>query len=412
MDMKRIICSVLMVVGLLVFCGTVQAGERNRRPYSDVNWKEYLQINTSSHMHCTNMAMLNVYLKHRYELFAISNYYPAAPTYPGAEAVVSRGYPVWNHPVTVKGVPQEGPFDWNKIIAEWADELSPEQRAKLPLKASTEKMFPNWPKNVLEIPNAEHHHFRFDNGEYINNLHVCCPGSMYISGSFDARDEFGTYSHLGLDFGNGLNWKKAVDNMINELIVPDGGGITINHPLWSKLDRLFILEMLDYDYRILGMEVLEYGANSENYWDWVLSTGRQCYGFFVPDWGAGKDIPIFGVNVLLVPERTVEACLRAYRQGNFYGATRGYGELKFTNISFDGDVLRASTDKPAKFQIKSACGVVAEFEGTEFEYTKVADGFSCGPWADVFLRIVATAADGCGEVLYSQPFMLVGQSKK
>lgn len=402
MQIKRIILSAALLI-----CTASWAEERNRCPYSDVNWEESIQINTSSHMHCTNMDMLNVYLKHNYELFAISNYYPAAPTYPGAAAMVSRGYPVWNHPVSINGKLVDGPFDWNELISQWADELSPERRERLPLKENRKKMFPRWPKNVLEIPNSEHHHFRYDNGEYIRDLHMCCPGSFYISGSFDARDELGTYSHLGIDFGNGLCWKEAVDRMCAELMIPDGGGVTINHPKWSKLDREFILEMLDYDPRILGMEVLEYGANSENYWDWVLSTGRQCYGLFVPDWGALKDIPIFGANVLIVPEKTVEACLRAYRKGNFYGATRGYGELRFTSISFKDNVLRASTDKPAKFQVKSACGVVAEFEGTEFEYTPVPDGFSCGPGADVFLRIVATAADGCGEVLYSQPFMLV-----
>ncbi|MBQ0077148.1 MAG: hypothetical protein KBS55_00735 [Bacteroidales bacterium] len=350
--------------------------------------------------------MLNVFLKHNYELFAISNYYPSAPTYPGAEAIVSRGFPTWDHPVAINGKLVEGHFDWNEEISKWENELSPVQRAKLPLKANTDKMFPKWPKKVLEIPNAEHHNFQYENGENVSGLHMCCPGSLFISGTFDARNEFGTFSHLGIDFGAGLFWKEAVDHICDGLMIPDGGGITINHPKWSKLDREFLLEMLDYDSRILGMEVLEYGANSENIWDWVLSTGRQCYGFFVPDWGALMDIDVFGVNVLVVPERTAEACLRAYRKGNSYGATRGYGELKFTSISFKDNVLHASTDKPAKFQVKSANGVVAEFEGTEFDYTPTGEGFSCGPLTDIFLRIVATAADGCGEVLYSQPFML------
>jgi len=88
-------------------------------------------------------------------------------------------------------------------------------------------------------------------------------------------------------------------------MIPDGGGVTINHPLWSKLDRQLMPDILDWDPRVLGCEVLENGRNSEHYWDWALSTGRQCFGVFVPDWGVDNDV--FGVNVLLVHERTVEA---------------------------------------------------------------------------------------------------------
>ena len=96
-----------------------------------------------------------------------------------------------------------------------------------------------------------------------------------------------------------------------------------------------MLKILDHDPRVLGIEVIEDGGyNSENYWDWALSTGRQCFGFFVPDWHVENKT--FGVNVLCVQEKTVHSCLKAYREGNFYGALVGLDALAFTRITFDG----------------------------------------------------------------------------
>ena len=146
------------------------------------------------------------------------------------------------------------------------------------------------------------------------------------------------------------------------------------------------------------------GDNDENYWDWVLASGRQCYGFFVPDHSTDKRD--FGVNVLLVRERTVEACLRAYRQGNFYGAQHGLGELAFTEISFDGETLTVRTDRPATFEVKTAEGVVKTEKGAKLVWKVVKAENSRGPQVDVFVRVKATADDGSGEVLYTQPFML------
>ena len=146
------------------------------------------------------------------------------------------------------------------------------------------------------------------------------------------------------------------------------------------------------------------GTNDENYWDWVLATGRQCYGFFVPDHSTDKRD--FGVNVLLVKERTVEACLRAYRQGNFYGAQHGLGELAFTEIAFNGETLTVKTDRPAAFEVKTARGVVKTEMGSSVVWKVAKEGFCCGPRVDVFARVKATVADESGEVLYTQPFML------
>ena len=192
--------------------------------------------------------------------------------------------------------------------------------------------------------------------------------------------------------------------MLNALLFPDGGGVTINHPAWSRLNKDHVLEMLDYDPRILGIEVLngfsggpENHAWSEDYWDYALGTGRQCFGFFVPDWGV-----VEGVNILLVPEKTPHACLKAYRQGNWYGAIKGRKILNFRSIRFDGKTLYAQTDKPARFQIISKSGVVLETEAAECSLdVSPSDSEKYG-----FLRIKAFAVDDSGEILFSQPFML------
>lgn len=379
---------------------------RNRRPYTGVDWSTAQLVNTTSHGHCLNQKMLDAYLKHNFGMISISNYYPSAPYVPGK--TFRNGHYRLHHdfPVVVKGKRTAGPFDWNAIVAPWADEIDPKFRRQLPFREGG-LMFPNWPEGLLEAPNAEHHGFMDDKGRTTGALHMCAPGSAFKSGTFDAHSDFHTMKR-GYHFGSGEHWQVAIDRMIDGLVYADGGGVTINHPTWTHLDREFLLDILDYDPRVLGIEVLEAGVNSENYWDWALSTGRQCYGLFVPDWSISQDI--FGVNVLVVPEKTVHACLKAYRDGNFYGAAHGLGELRFTKIAFDGKTVTAATDKPARLEVVTARGVRTSVEGTEVSWTVPT---AKGPWdqrsnvgVDVFARIRATAADGCGEVLFSQAFML------
>ena len=378
------------------------APPRNRRPYKGLDWSRVMRVKTTSHGHCTSQKMLDTYLKRGFGLMAMSNYYPSAPYVPAAK--MTKHYHIMHHehPVMVKGRLTPGPFDWNAILEGIKDKIDPKLAGRLPFREG-EKLFRPLPPGVLEAPNAEHHGFRLDNGKFAGNLHMCAPGSAYASGTFDARNRYKTYS-AGYYYGSGEKWRTAVDRMIAGLIHKDGGGVTINHPTWSKLDRSLMLDILDHDPRVLGIEVLEAGRNSEPYWDWALSTGRQCFGFFVPDWSINKEI--FGVNVLCVEEKTVHACLKAYREGNFYGAAHGLDELAFTGLSFDGKCVRASTDKPARFEVVTARGVVKASEGREVAWDVVPDGNGTGPRVDVFARIRATAADGCGEVLYSQPFML------
>lgn len=378
------------------------APPRNRRPYRGVDWKKALRIKTTSHGHCINQKYLDAYLKRGFGLLTISNYRPSAPYWPLKKMTSDYYHVHHDHALVVNGKRTPGPFDWNKIIAQWKHELKPAHARWFPFKGGG-KVFSDLPEGMLEAPNAEHFSFYGDDGKYLQTLHLCSLGSTFATGTFDIYDCYQTHAH-GYRQGCNEKWRVAVDRMIAELICPDGGGVTINHPNWSKLDREFILQMLDHDPRVLGVEVLEAGYNSEYCWDWVLSTGRQCFGFFVPDWSVNeKD---FGVNVLCVNERTVEACLRAYRQGDFYGAAHGLDELAFTAIGFNGKRVAAATDKPARFEVITARGVVKESKGTSIVWDVIPDGVNKGPRVDVFARIKAYATDGSGEVLFTQPFML------
>ena len=387
------------------------APPRNRRPYTGLNWSKVLRVKTTSHGHCMNQRYMDAYLDRGFGLLTLSNYYPSAPWCPAGKMTRNYYRLHHEHPVMVNGKRIEGPFDWNRIVAPWKDELSeadakkwPSWWAKHPF-VEGENIFKPLPPDILEAPNAEHHTFRLEDGRSAGSLHMCAPGSAFASGTFDAHNTSKTVTH-GYCPGSGEFWGTAIDRMIAGLIHPDGGGVTINHPTWTKLDRELMLKILDWDPRVLGIEVLEAGFNSEKYWDWALSTGRQCFGFFVPDWSIDKEV--FGVNVLCVQERTVHACLKAYREGNFYGATHGLDELAFTRLAFDGKTVTAATDKPARFEVITARGVVKEEKGRSVSWTVEPEKPWYGPRVDVFARVKAYATDGSGEVLFSQPFMLLG----
>ena len=383
---------------------------RNRRPYTGLDWSKVMRVKTTSHGHCKDQSMLDLYLKRGFEFLTMSNYYPSAPWCPASKMTENYYRLHHDHPVMVNGRRVDGPFDWNKIIEPWKDKIDAKAMAKKPAWAARypfvegKKLFKPLPPGVLEAPNAEHHNFLLENGKPAWALHICSPGSLFASGTFDAHNLCKTASH-GYNFGSGEFWGTAIDRMIEGLIYPDGGGVTINHPSWTKLDRELMLKILDHDPRVLGIEALECGGfNSEDYWDWALSTGRQCFGFFVPDWSIAKKS--CGVNVLCVQEKTVHACLKAYREGNFYGATNGYDELAFTRIAFDGRTVTAATDKPARFEVITARGVVKEQKGKEVAWTVEDEKYLQGPGLHVFARVKAYAVDGSEEVLFSQPFML------
>ena len=385
--------------------GNAPVPPRNRRPYADVDWSKVQEVHTTSHGHCENQKMLDAYLDRGFEFLTISNYYPSAPTMP-LKTFRDTHYRVHHDfPVMVKGKRVDGPFDWTKIVSEWKDELPPELQKQLPFTEGKLR-FSRVPDNILEAPNAEHHCFRDDKGSVISGLHMCAPGSAFCSGTFDKRNRFLSHGK-GYCFGSGEHMHTAVSRMVDGMIFPDGGGVTINHPAWSHLKDEIIWDLLDYDPRVLGIEVYNMckpsknypwsRSNCEDYWDRALSTGRQCFGFFVPDWGLQE-----GVNVLLVPEKSVHACLQAYRRGNWYGAIKGRKILRFTSILFDGANLQVTLDKPAHLQVITKRGVTAWANANKISFSVAAsDREKYG-----YLRVRAYARDDSGEIIFSQPMML------
>ncbi|MBO7146817.1 MAG: hypothetical protein J6W81_03615 [Lentisphaeria bacterium] len=367
--------------------------QRNPNPYQNVNWDTVSYVTGCTHMHCTTPEVLQKYINEGLEFATLSNYYPSTPWYP-LKNIRTNTFRLKQPAYIRNGKIVREELDIRKTVASWSEE----QAAKLPAEEG-ELIAPELPPDFLEAPAAEHHWF----SDYSVYLHICAPGSKLTSGHFDNQYQFGLSEH-GYDLGCPLPWRKGFDEIFSELMIPDGGGIVIAHPHWSHMPLAFLNELLDYDPRVLGIEVYNYNSslyhseNSEVEWDHILATGRQCFGFFV------QDHPMQewrGKCILLPEERTAESCLRAYRQGRFYGAIFGNG-LRFEHISFDGSVIRAKCNQKVSYQITSAQGVVEDFYTTEIEFpVKEEDKKN-----HVFMRLTARDPKTT-EKLYAQPFMLI-----
>lgn len=376
--------------------------QRNRNPYANVDWANCKRFTGDTHVHCTEMKFYERLMRTGVDFVTISNYYPSAPYWPLAK--MTRNYYRCHHehglmmghnamtdlysPV-VNGTFVPGPFDWNKILDGWKDEIEEEYRSRLPFVEGG-PLFPPLPAGTVEAPNAEHHGVTDAPGE----THISGFGSFCATGTFDVRNYFHTFQH-GFGCGSGMKWRDLFDAILAKLQYPDGGGVIINHPTWSHMKRELLLDMLDHDPRVLGIEALNGDClRTEtgwalDYWDYALSTGRQCFGFFATDHLVREPQP--GRIKVLASEATAEAALRACRRGEFYGAFLGNG-VQFTRIAAADGKLAAETDRPAKWQFISNRGVVREAEGTAAE---CAFGKQ-----DLYLRITAEDADG--EQIFSQ----------
>jgi hypothetical protein len=225
---------------------------------------------------------------------------------------------------------------------------------------------------------------------------------MYSSGNFDVHDVFKTQEH-GYAIGTGLPWESVFPKMIAGLLFPDAGGITVNHPVWSGLKYEEVLRMLDFDARVLGIEVYNdtcatnYGDPSLGWalkwWDDILKTGRRCLGFFVPDHTIGR-----GKNILLVPAFTEYECLKAYRRGAFFGALNGSG-LQFSRISLEKNQLSVVLNSPASIRVVTDRGEAQKTVGKEAVYSVPID--STGLPLISYMRI--EAIDEGSEQIFSQP---------
>lgn len=92
--------------------------------------------------------------------------------------------------------------------------------------------------------------------------------------------------------------------------------------------------------------------------------------------------------------------------GYFYTPTPSAGGPNIV----DGKTVTATTDKPARFEVITARGVVKETTGTDVSWTVEKEAYWQGPGLHVFARVKAYATDGSEEELFSQPFMLTDQA--
>lgn len=370
--------------------------KRNPNPYKDVNWDSVIRVTGCTHMHCTNPVRLGKYIQEGLEFVTLSNYYPSTPWYPLAN-IRENTFKLKQPGYIFNGEVIKEELDIRKTVSQW----SPELAANLP-ENEGDLLFPNIPDHILEAPNTEHGWF-VDSDLY---LHICALGSTMTCSHFDNKNQFGLQDH-GYKLGCPLPWRKAFDEMFDALMIPDGGGVVIAHPHWSHLPFSFLTELLDYDPRVLGIEVYNnhatynYTENSEVEWDYILSTGRQCFGFFVQDHPPRQKWR--GKCILLPEERTAESCLKAYREGRFYGALNDNG-LVFEHISFDGNILRAKCNKPVNFLVTSAKGVVAELYKDEEIIINIKEEEKKDL---VFLRLTALLDQPDGDKLFAQPFILI-----
>lgn len=317
-------------------------------PYQNIQWGTVNRVMSCSHEHCESQNQFNVLtansgIRH----IAISNYYPSEPIYPLSEEFTNTS-------------------------------------------------------SFLSSPNAEHHTLSVKNIR-LGRLHINGLGSFFTSGS--PRGE----TPLGCDYAN---VSEIIPKIIEDLQYSDGGGVTINHPFWSELTAQDIIDILDVDDRVLGVEI--FNSFRENYtdgvlseslvenialWDSVLSTGRRCWGFCVADHQGQITEDWEGRNILLVPEADEHNCLKAYRNGEFYGQI-GNTNLAFTNISFSDGEYTVEAANCNKINIV--------IDGTYSEYSGTSVSVEV-PQNATYVRAEAHSSD---DSVFSNPIILKPIEKK
>ena len=376
-------------------------------PYTGTNWRPVLRVGSATHMHMPDQETLDNGYRYGIRHFPMSNYYPSAPYGAGTRASDFRLRQSWG--AKCDGTPLDPPINWNDIIT-WQEELEEPYKAEFPFTES-EPVFSDIPEDVILSHNAEHHSFTN------SRSHICSPGSSFASGTFDVRGHYHLAKH-GVTSGFGGTWQEGFGGMLQGLDYPDAGGITICHPTWfSRFSDEDVLEMLDFDERVLGIEVYndyscrkdwaavpDYKAPPEsepgfslNMWDRILATGRNCWGFCVPDHSVRKGGNWHGRNVLLVPRFTEHDCLRAYRTGSFYGCLKDNG-LTVTAFEATSTSVSVTTNSPAEIKFITDRGPTETVRGNRAAYDiPVEDG---KPQV-VYVRV--EISDESGERLFLQP---------
>lgn len=322
-------------------------------PYKNVDWSKDQQVITTSHAHAKSQKSVDALYNGGVRFFTISNYYASEPCYPAVNNVISG----------IRSLREE-------IVV---------------------------PHGCIVSANAEHHSMG------IPALHMNSLGSLFSSGSPEFyNEEKSKWDRSSKPIGmNGKSYENMIDGSVRNLLYDDGGGITINHPVWtnrqnSEFKIWDLIRILDYSPYVLGQEVIEggdYKRDARKWWDDVLKTGRRSWGFFVPDHKNAKDPKKWiGRNVLLVPEFTEHACLKAYRNGEFYGR-KGWTDLSFTDFSVNDHVVSVSTN--------SAERIAFIEDGRRTEYRGKRAVYRCCALA-TYVRV---EAEGLDDIIFSQPII-------
>lgn len=236
------------------------------------------------------------------------------------------------------------------------------------------------PAGVIFLPNSEQHSC------VDTNIHYCPVGS--------------TQSHNG---GTHMGWRAAFDEAVGALVDPDGGGITINHPVWTGLNDALLVQFLDHDPRVLGMEIYNHMVVSNPaytayqrqtavpMWDRTLTAGRRCWGFMAHDHHDVAYEPYLGFNMLLLDALTITNALRAYRDGAFY--TTMTKALALTGFTVADHSVTITTDAATTVSMVTDQGRV-DVSASSHTFTVPANA--------IYARFEAT---GLGDTLRTQPLM-------
>lgn len=272
--------------------------------------------------------------------------------------------------------------------------------------------FTNIPQDAVGTPNAEHHNFG------IGKCHFNGIGCTLVSGNPRGQ------SPVGMESIGVYTWQGAIDAILETLSYDDAGGLTVNHPTWTGLSTETVLNFLDYDPRVLGIEVFStYEAltlpveqtEAVGMWDDILKTGRRCWGFAIPDHMAEKNSHWTGRNILLINGDVNDyTCQKAYRNGNFYFKIYD-SNLAFDSVEFSNNVIRASASLAEKMTVVID-GERIEMEGNSLEF-RVPEG-------SIYVRVEASMPyewvsnrDGfptinVTERIFSNPIILQNENKK
>lgn len=320
-------------------------------PYSGINLSNTERILSVSHQHLshakasTQRSFDEIYatdVKH----FCISRYRPSIITYP---------------------------FDYTNNTFEYVanDFHSTDDVETLKIQDAVTINIQN---DVIGSPNAEHiYPLLLWNGAWNkwSSIHINSVGSLWES-CLIPDSETG-YQNAS----SGLSYSDDIRGMIANLLYSDSGGVIVNHPEYTENSKhfdfdltRFIEDCLDLDQRVLGTDVISSGtqttiAYNSSVIDTILSTGRRCWMFCIGDWARDR-----GRNELLIPTglsraEKEHACLKAYRDGAFFGRWAN-SELKITSIGLTNGTFTMTADNA------DGINVVIDGEETEYQGTSVS----------------------------------------